>query len=130
MFLLFYWIMTLIHALHVTIGIVRRVGDLARWPAPAFFGRLLHAGRRVGAVLAFCRYRVDFLAADVCTFWVAHPADIERENLRCRLNSGLFRGTYAAVLLALIVLTIATVALSFVPCVANGTWSAGWGSPS
>ena len=62
---LFYWIMTVIHALHVTLGMVAMLILLVLARRKLFLAGLLFAGRCHGALLAFCGHRVDLPASDV-----------------------------------------------------------------
>ena len=64
LFLLFYWIMTGLHGLHVIDRHRGHARDVRAGAARAFLPGVLLASGRDGAVLAFCRHRLDFSAAD------------------------------------------------------------------
>ncbi len=64
LFLFLYWVMTGLHALHVTIGICAVLVILGAGLERPLFDRLLRARRCDGPVLALRRYRLDLPAAD------------------------------------------------------------------
>ncbi len=71
LFLLFYWIMTAFHGLHVTIGVAAVLIIAALCWKRNFTGGVLCPGRRAAPVLALCRYRMDFPAAHAV--FIGHP---------------------------------------------------------
>ena len=63
LFFFLYWVMTALHAVHVTIGICG-AGDAGIGRKRAFFRRLLFARRCHSPLLALCRHRLDIPVAD------------------------------------------------------------------